>query len=64
MVEEWKEGDKFEVLTTKNGYYLKKGDKGICEGIANLLDKTIYFAKSQSIHIERIKKITTIYELW
>ena len=67
MVEEWKIGDKFEVLTDRIGYYLKKGDKGICYGTL-IHEKAIYFNFdcSTSIHINRIKKLNAIpiYELW
>jgi hypothetical protein len=66
MVEEWKVGEKFEVIENKNLGYLRKNYKGICYGIASKKEKTIYFnpEKTKAIHIYRLKKLITIYELW
>lgn len=71
MVEEWKIGDEFEVISNNWGY-LEKGNRGKCYGITPLANSgnipSIFFTPKQdkAIHINRIKKIPieTTYELW
>ena len=53
MVTEWKIGDRFEVLNTYKGYYLKQGEQGT---VIEVGKNVVYFEKNMSIDKERIKK--------
>ena len=61
MVTEWKIGDRFEVLNTCKGYYLKQREQGT---VIEVGKETVYFRKGASIEKTRIKKISLTIEIW
>lgn len=66
MVEEWKIGDEFEVISDSPGEHLKKGDRGKIIGYTHTSSDYVYFKTSYSIRKDRIRKILKkpTYELW